>query len=180
LHIATPRSPRQIRTRWSRGDLKLRVVEAFVLEECRTERINGERRPLFLVVKRVDTSAGRLAMKLRRVFIARVLTLLWALFWLVFFIAESLAWRTPVLVAAPWVGVGLLFALLALVPFRWEGAGGVLLVVLGVLVGPAYAIWTPPGLPLASRVITVLVLSGPPLGTGILFLRHHVAMTAGA
>jgi hypothetical protein len=73
---------------------------------------------LFQVVKRVDTSAGRLAVKLRLVFIARVLALLWAMFWLFFFVAESLAWRTPALVAAPWVGVGLLFVILALAPLR--------------------------------------------------------------
>ena len=119
-------------------------------------------------------------MKLRMVFIARVLALLWAVFWLVVFVAESLAWRTPALVAAPWVGVGLLFVILALAPLRWEVTGGVLLVVVGLLIGVAYAIWAPPGLPLTSRVITIVVLSGPPLVAGILFLRHPGAVTAGA
>lgn len=119
-------------------------------------------------------------MKLRMVFVARVLALLWALFWLFFFVAESLAWRTPPLVAAPWVGVGLLFVILALTPLRWEVTGGVLLVVIGMLIGVAYAIWAPPGLPLASRVSTIVVLSGPPLGTGILILRHHRAATIGS
>jgi hypothetical protein len=117
--------------------------------------------------------------KLRIVFIARVLALFWAAFWLFFFVAESLAWRTPALVAAPWVALGLLFVILALAPFRWEATGGVLLVAVGLLLGVAYAIWAPPGLPLASRVITIVVLSGPPLGTGILCLRHHGAVTAG-
>ena len=119
-------------------------------------------------------------MKLRMVFIARVLALVWAVFWLVVFVAESLAWRTPALVAAPWVGVGLLFVILALAPLRWEVSGGVLLVVAGLLIGVAYAIWAPPGLPLSSRVITIVVLSGPPLVAGILFLRHPGAVTAGA
>ena len=119
-------------------------------------------------------------MKLRMVLIARVLALSWAVFWLFVFVAESLAWRTPVLVAAPWVGVGLLFVILALAPWRWELTGGVLLVVVGLLIGVAYAIWAPPGLPLASRVITIVVLGGPPLVAAILFLRHHRAVTAGA
>jgi len=118
--------------------------------------------------------------KLRMVFIARVLALLWAVFWLVVFVVESLAWRTPALVAAPWVGVGLLFVILALAPLRWEVTGGVLLVVVGLLIGVAYAIWAPPGLPLTSRVITIVVLSGPPLVAGILFVRHYGAVTAGA
>jgi hypothetical protein len=107
------------------------------------------------------------------VFIARLLALLWAVFWLFFFVAESLAWHTPALVAAPWVGVGLLFVILALVPWHWEMTGGLLLVVVGLLSGVAYAIWGPPALPLVSRVITTIVFGGPPLVAGILFLRHH-------
>jgi hypothetical protein len=90
-------------------------------------------------------------MKQRMVFIARLLALLWAVFWLFVVVAESLAWHTPALVAAPWVGGGLLFVILALVPWRWEVTGGLLLVVVGVLTGVAYAIWAPPALPLAPR-----------------------------
>jgi len=112
------------------------------------------------------------------VFIARGLAVLWAVFWLFFFVAESLAWRTPALVTASWAGVGLLFLILALVPWRWELSGGLLLAVVGFLVGVAYPIWAPTGLPVLSRVITTVVLSGPPLVAGILFLRHHRALTA--
>lgn len=113
------------------------------------------------------------------VFIARVLAMLWAVFWLFVFIAESLAWRTPALVAACWAGVGLLFVILALIPWRWEWSGGLLLVAAGFLTGVAYGIWGPPGLPGPSRVITTVVLAGPPLVAGILFLRHHRARTPG-
>ena len=118
-------------------------------------------------------------MKLRMVFIARALAMLWAAFWLFFIVAESLAYRTPALVAAPWVGAGLLFVILALVPWRWELSGGLLLVVVGLCVGVAYAIWAPPRLPLASRAITTLVLSGPPLVAGLVLLGHHRQVTAG-
>jgi len=113
------------------------------------------------------------------VFIARMLVLLWALFWLFFFVVESLVWRTPALAAASWAGVGLLFVILALLPWRKEGTGGLLLVVAGLLTGVAYVIWAPPGLPLASRVITTVAFSGPPLVAGILFLRHHRVVAAG-
>jgi hypothetical protein len=119
-------------------------------------------------------------MKLRMVFIARLLALLWAVFWLFFFIAESLAWRTPALVTAAWAGVGLLFVVLALLPWGKEVTGGLLLVVAALLIGVADAIWAPPGLPFASRVITTAVFSGPPLVAGMLFLRHHRALMAGA
>jgi hypothetical protein len=58
------------------------------------------------------------AEKLLHVLLARALALLWAGFWMFFFVAESWAWHTPVPVALPWVGVGLLFF------WRWyRGAG---------------------------------------------------------
>jgi hypothetical protein len=91
-----------------------------------------------------------------------------------------LAWSTPALVAAPWAGVDLLFVILALVPWRWELIGGFLLVGVAFLIAVAYTIWAPPGLPVPSRVITTVVLSGPPLVAGILFLRHHRVLTPGA
>ena len=118
-------------------------------------------------------------MKLCMLFIPRALALLWAVFWLFFFVVESLVWRTPALVMASWVGVGVLFVILALLPWRKEGTGGLLLVIAGLLSGVAYVIWAPPGLSLASRVITTVVFSVPPLVAGILFLRRHRAVTAG-
>jgi hypothetical protein len=75
------------------------------------------------------------------------------------------------------VGVGLLFVFLALVPWRWELTGGFLLVVVGLSAGVAYAIWSPPALPVASRVLTTVAFSGPPLAVGILFLSHRRAVT---
>ena len=107
------------------------------------------------------------------VFIARALAMVWAVFWLSFFLLESLAWRTPALATLSWASVGVLFVIFALLPRRKERAGGVLLAGAGLLCGAAYVIWAPPALPLASRVITTLVLGGPPLVAGMLFLRHH-------
>jgi hypothetical protein len=37
--------------------------------------------------------------------------------------------------ALPWVGVGLLFVISALVPLRWEGVGAFLLIVVGLSAG---------------------------------------------
>jgi hypothetical protein len=67
-----------------------------------------------------------------------------------------------------------------LVPWRWELTGGLLLVVVGVSAGVAYAIWSPPRLPVASRVLTTVVFSAPPVAAGILFLMHRRAMAARA
>lgn len=113
-------------------------------------------------------------MKFRMLSIARALALLWAVFWTIFFVAESWAWKTPLPLALPWVGAGLLFILLALLPWRWQATGGILLVVAGLLIGAAYALWGPSSLPLAGRVISTVTLSLPPLAAGILFLAGRI------
>jgi hypothetical protein len=106
---------------------------------------------------------------------ARGLALLWAGFWLVFFVVESWVWHTPVNVMASWVALGLFFMLVAVVAWRWEVTGGLLLIVVGALAGLAYAIWAPEGLPPVSRLITTIVFSGPPILAGVLFLVHRRA-----
>ena len=95
---------------------------------------------------------------------------MWAGFWALFFVMESLAWHAPARVMAFWSGVGLAFVVLALLPWKWEATGAVVLAVAGPLIGAAYAIWSPPHLPLSARVITNAVLGGPPLVAGLLLL----------
>lgn len=112
-------------------------------------------------------------MKLHTAFIARGLAVVWAVFWLFFFIVESWVWHTPPLIAAPWVGAGLLFVTLALLPWRWERGGGRLLVTAGILLGVAYAVLGPKALPATGRAITIVILAGPPIVAGVLFLRQH-------
>lgn len=111
-------------------------------------------------------------MEIRRVLIARALALLWAGFWIFFFVAEGRAWRSPWRVMTFWYGVGLVFTILALVPWKWETTGGVLLVEAGLLAGVGYTIWSTPRLPFTSRAITTVLFGGPPLVAGILFLIH--------
>ena len=117
-------------------------------------------------------------MKARLALLGRALALLWAGFWIFFFVAESWVWRTPVLVALPWMGVGLLFLLVALLPWRWERTGGFLLVGIGLVAGVAYAICSPARLSVAGRLLTLSTFSGPPLVAGILFLAHQRAARA--
>ena len=110
-------------------------------------------------------------------YFARALALLWAGFWTCFFIAESLVWHTPVYRMTIWVCVGLMFVILALVAWRWEVAGGLMLMVAGVLAALAYAIWGPRELPLTTRVTTLLIFGVPPAAAGALFLMHHHGIT---
>ena len=64
-----------------------------------------------------------------------MLALLWARFWVFLFVAELVAWHTPVPVALPWVGVGVLFLFVALAAWRWEMIAGLLLRVVGFSAG---------------------------------------------
>lgn len=104
---------------------------------------------------------------------ARVLALLWAGFWIYFFVAESLATGTPLRVSLLWVSVGLLFLLLAFVPWRWELMGGMLLAVLGVAAALGYAILAPQHLTVGVRALTAATFGVPPLLAGVLFLVHR-------
>jgi hypothetical protein len=109
----------------------------------------------------LDPGRWRIAVKKPwMVYGARALVLLWAGFWVYFFVGSVMVEPTPGHVVAVGSAVLLVFAILALVPCRWEAAGGLLLVVMSWLIGAAYA-------------ITAVVFTGPPLVAGILFLLHH-------
>jgi hypothetical protein len=124
------------------------------------------------------------------VYSARALALLWAGFWVFFFVGSVMVEPTPGHVIAVGPVVLLLFVTLALVPWRWEAAGGLLLVVMSLPIGVTYAIASASivrrdgsRLPLDIRALTTLVFTGPPLVAGILFLihRHRIASSlAGA
>jgi hypothetical protein len=76
----------------------------------------------------------------------------------------------------PWIGIGLLFVLLALIPWRWESVGGTLLIAAGLLAGVAYAIlWWRAPLDLGTRLLTTFVFGAPPIAAGLLFLTHRQA-----
>jgi hypothetical protein len=117
-------------------------------------------------------------MESRMVLMARALALLWAGFWIWFFVAECWAWRSPWRAMAFWTAVGLAFSILALLPWKWQKTGGVLLVVSGLLIAVGYARWSTARLPFTSRAITTLLFGGPPLVAGILFLIHPGTLRA--
>lgn len=114
-------------------------------------------------------------MKLSLTLWARTLALLWAGFWTFFFVAESWTWHTPLGVALPWVGLGLLFVFTGLIAWRWELTGGLLLILVGLSTGVAYTVWGPQ-LPVTSRLLSIAFFSAPPVVAGILFLEHRRTM----
>jgi hypothetical protein len=98
-----------------------------------------------------------------------------------FFVAESLAWQTPVGRMMVWLGVGVVFLILALAGWRREIAGGLLLVAAGVVTALAYAIWAPRELSLTTRAITLVAFGVPPTVAGVLILMHrHIVTHRGA
>ncbi len=112
-------------------------------------------------------------MRLRLDLFARALALLWAGLWMLFFIVESWVWHTPLLMALPWVGVGLVFVLVALAACRWGAMGGIPLVAAGLSAAVGYAIWAPPAVGTASRVLSTVAFGLPPLAAGILLLASR-------
>jgi len=110
-------------------------------------------------------------------YLARALALLWAGFWTFFFIAESLAWHTPLGRVTTWVAVALASVIVALMPWRREVSGGLALIVVGVLAALTYAIFGPRELSLATRVTTLLAFGVPSVTAGALFLIHHHGVT---
>jgi hypothetical protein len=110
-------------------------------------------------------------------YLARALALLWAGFWMFFFIVESLAWGASLDRTAIWVAVGVVFVILALAAWRWEVGGGLALVAAGLAAALAYAIWGPRELSFTSRMTTLLAFGLPPVAAGALFLMHHHSVT---
>ena len=101
---------------------------------------------------------------------ARVLALLWAGIWACFLIAEAMRLRAAGRGYLPWVGMGVLFVIVAFVPWRWQRMGGYLLLALGLVLGIDYELFAPPHLSAAMQALIVLTLSVPPVISGTLFL----------
>ena len=109
------------------------------------------------------------------IFLARGIALLWAAFWLFFITAESIATDTPPLAMSLWMSVGVIFLLLALLPWRHPRTGGILLLAAALISAVAYTLLPPPNLPLRVRIGTTALFAVPPLAAGLLFLiapRH--------
>ena len=99
---------------------------------------------------------------------ARILTAVWALFWvgvgLLFAVGEGFSQGVVGMLMAGWHAVpGLLFALLVFIAWRWEAPGAVLLLLVSL------------GIPIFFRGLKppiILAMTAPPLLGGVLFLVH--------
>lgn len=104
---------------------------------------------------------------------AHVVTILWAGAWNQFFLSESLKWGAVVSASPLWIALGLIFVLLAILPWRWEAQGGALLFTCGIGLLLSYDIWPPRQLKEGHVVILELLLALPPLIAGLVFLSRR-------
>lgn len=104
---------------------------------------------------------------------AHVIVLLWAGAWAQFLIYEALAWRSVVGNTMLWMALGVAFVLLALVPWRWEPQGGALLMICGLSLLIAYQLWPPTQLRPGMQALLALLLTLPPMFTGLAFLSQR-------
>lgn len=108
--------------------------------------------------------------------IARILSLVWAGFWVYFGLASGISEPTTergklmdVLIhtAVP----GLVFLVSALIAWWWQAVGGVLLLVEGLVIAVGYLLMTQHSrFSLLTKSQVDLMLALPPLVSGILFL----------
>jgi hypothetical protein len=101
--------------------------------------------------------------------------MLWAGAWAPFLIFQSLEWRSVIDNAVLWMALGILFVLLALVPLKWEPQGGALLMVCGLSLLLAFQLWPPTQLRPGLQALLALLLTLPPLFTGLLFLSRRAS-----
>ena len=106
------------------------------------------------------------------IYLARIVALIWAGWWTLFGLLSGIGEGLDVLGVIMHLTVpGLIFLAAALVAWRWEVAGGILLVVEGVLALFYF--------PFAREPFGLLTLALPPVIAGVLFLiagltnRHH-------
>lgn len=102
---------------------------------------------------------------------ARGIALVWGGFWTWFGLSAALdrglGWTgVAVQAAVP----GLFFLALAVIPFRWEGAGGLLLIVEALVVAIGYPIMVGVS-PVRTVLFVELSMALPPLVAGALFIQ---------
>lgn len=102
---------------------------------------------------------------------ARGLALIWAGFWVFFGVASGLSEGLNALAIFIHTLVpGLIFLVFALVAWKWELLGGIVLVFAGIAVAIGYPIMVAGRFPLMTIVFVLLTMALPPLIAGILHL----------
>ena len=109
---------------------------------------------------------------------AQVMIVLWAVGWTKFLVSEFLTWRDEIRTTPLWLLLACVFMLVAIVPQRWEAQGGALLIACGLALLAAYDIWHPTEMKSGLVALLGLLLTVPPLTTGLYFLGHGLNRAA--
>lgn len=103
---------------------------------------------------------------------ARILSLVWAGFWTWFGLASGIYEKgKPLEILLHTAVPGLVFLVSALIAWRWQAVGGVLLLLEGLVIAVGYLLMVQHSrFSLLTRIQVDLMLALPPLVSGILFL----------
>lgn len=102
-------------------------------------------------------------------YLARTVALLWAGWWVFFGLTSSLSeGLRPVDILIHAAIPGLVFVISAIIAWRWEAIGGVLLLQIGLLVLIAYIVMAYNRFPLSTITVVLLAMALPPLVAGAL------------
>ena len=106
--------------------------------------------------------------------IARTLALLWGAWWTFFGVASAFGEGLNAVGILVHTSVpGLIFLGSAAIAWRWEMAGGILLLLEGLVVCGGYPLLTWSRFPTATIAFVLLTMGLPPLAAGVLFLVHR-------
>lgn len=106
-------------------------------------------------------------------YVARALALVWAGWWVFFAVATLLG--EPFSPTGLLIGTGfsLIFLGSAIIPWRWEAIGGIVLMVEGLAVLIGYPVMAQGRFPLSTIILMLLTMALPPLVAGLLFLASR-------
>ena len=120
-------------------------------------------------IKTIESAEAR-ATKWAR-YSARAIALIWAGWWTYFGVASGTGEQLdPVGILIHAAAPGLFFLALALIPWRWEAAGGALLLLESLAVTIGYPLATYRTFPASTIFFVVLTMALPPMIAGSLFL----------
>ena len=103
---------------------------------------------------------------------ARIIAGLWAGFWIFFALSHIVGIGITAADLMIVAGFTFVFLASALIPWRWEMSGGILLLVEGMIIGIFYPIMVRDNFSIQTIIFIELTLALPPVLAGFLFVIH--------
>jgi len=104
---------------------------------------------------------------------AKIISGLWAGFWIFFAVANIGSEGFSVTGLRIAVGFTLVFLISALIPWRWEMTGGIILLIEGLAIAVYYPLMVRDNFSLHTVIFLELTMALPPLLAGFMFVHHN-------